>query len=245
VYLYDAAGDGLTCVSCSPSGEAPPRTTQTREGQAAAFLPVSEDETHLPRWISEDGSRVFFDSVVPLVSQDADNAIDVYEWERDGAGSCAESPGCIYLLSGATNSTNSLLIDASANGDDVFLATRAQLVAADRNENFDLYDVRVDGSSPTVATACSGSGCQGVPPTAPIFATPASFTFDGAGNLPAHSAAKPAVRALTRAQKLAKALKACHAKASRRKRAACEAQARKRYRPAGKAKRPSTKKGRD
>jgi hypothetical protein len=51
-------------------------------------------------------------------------------------------------------------------------------------------------------------------------------TFDGLGNFPAPPGSKPHVE--TRAQKLAKALRACK-KRPKRKRAACEKQARKKY----------------
>ena len=43
---------------------------------------------------------------------------------------------------------------------------------------------RVDGGFASVSSACTGSGCQGVPPAAPLFATPASVTFAGTGNFP-------------------------------------------------------------
>jgi hypothetical protein len=52
----------------------------------------------------------------------------------------------------------------------------------------------------------------------------------------------PMVKALTRAQKLAAALKACRKKAKGRKRAACEARARKRYGPVKKAKKGAVRK---
>ncbi len=105
VYVYEAEGGGLFCVSCSRSGEAPPLTG---EDGAAAFLPVSWMKTEQPQVISDDGSRVFFDSWEPLVSQDTNGKLDVYEWERDGAGGCRESDGCVYLLSGGTSSERAI-----------------------------------------------------------------------------------------------------------------------------------------
>ena len=36
---------------------------------------------------------------------------------------------------------------------------------------------------PARRSGCSGTGCQGVPPAPPIFATPASATFTGVRNL--------------------------------------------------------------
>ena len=102
-----------------------------------------------------------------------------------------------------------LLIDTSASGDE-FIATGAQLVPEDQNDNFNLFDVRVGGVQPLASSACSDGGCQGSPPTPPIFATPPSATFNGVGNFAPSSSvvvAKPKAKPLTRAQKLAKALK--------------------------------------
>ena len=133
VYVYDAGTNKLSCASCNPSGEAPLGNTYFEQA-FAAYLPVSYSNTYLPRWISEDGSRVFFDSTEALVPQDTNGKLDVYEWEQDGAGSCGHSGGCIYLLSSGTSSDNSYLTDASANANDVFIITRAQLVRRTRTK---------------------------------------------------------------------------------------------------------------
>ncbi len=230
VFLYQAEQSRLTCVSCSPSGEAPVANELDGGESLGAFIPISRDRTHQPRVISEDGSHVFFDSAQALVSNATNGQIDVYEWERDGTGSCQQSAGCVYLLSSGTNPHDSFLVDASASGDDVFIITEAQLVAQDQNDDEDLYDVRV-GAQPLASSACTGSGCQGVPAVPPIFATPASVTFAGVGNF-APSISKPAVRVkpLTRAQKRARALRACNAKHSKKQRSTCEKKARRTYR---------------
>jgi len=128
---------------------------------------------------------VFFDSQEALVPQDTNGHLDAYEWERPGVGSCTSSKGCIYLLSGGTSTDESYFADASANGDDAFIVTRAKLLPADTFENNDVYDVRVDGFTPIAAPACTGTGCQGLPGAAPIFATPSSVTFEGVGNFAA------------------------------------------------------------
>jgi hypothetical protein len=239
IFLYEAGTGDVRCVSCDPSGEAPvPTEFDSYVGGLGAYIPIRRERgpNYQPQVISEDGSRVFFDSGEPLVPQDTNGWLDVYEWERDGTGSCRQSQGCIYLLSGGTDSESSYLLDASANGDDVFIVSRAQLLPQDRGEDELVYDARVDGVQPPAESACSGTGCQGVPPASPMFATPSSVTFSGAGNF-APPASKPAVtpksKRLTRVQKLAKALKLC-TKESKRKRAACEKQARKRYAPAKK-----------
>ncbi len=191
VFLYEALSGKLSCVSCDPTGEAPVNTNASTEGtnSVGAVLPASLQSTYQPRWISEDGSRVFFESAQPLAPQATNGWLDVYEWERDGTGSCQQTQGCIFLLSSGSDPENSYLLDASANGDDVFIITRAQLVAQDRNDLDDVYDVRVDGVRPVVPAECAGTGCQGVPPAPPVFATPASVTFEGIGNFAAPSSA--------------------------------------------------------
>jgi hypothetical protein len=173
VYRYDAQTRSLTCVSCNPSGEA---------AHGNSFVPIGWGDTFVPPWMSEDGARVFFDSPEALVASDSDGRTDVYEWESVGTGSCREGPGCLYLISSGTSTADSLLAAVSPTGDDVFFATRAQLVAQDENQNFNLFDARVGAITPPVLPICSGTGCQGVPPAPPIFATPASATFAGVGD---------------------------------------------------------------
>jgi hypothetical protein len=168
------------------------------------FLPVDENNSvYQARWISADGSRVFFDSTQALVAQDVNGVQDVYEWEREGSGSCRENPGCVYLLSGGTSSSWSSLLDAGVSGDDVFVITRARLLTEDENENFNVFDARVGGAPPPVSAACSGTGCQGVPSAPPVFATPSSATFNGAGNFsaPTHHIVKAKTKTKTRAKK--------------------------------------------
>lgn len=126
VYVYDVEGGQIFCASCNPSGE-PPLGAAADSG----YLPASGTATYLPRWMSDDGSRVFFESLDPLVTDDTNGVGDAYEWERDGAGSCDRSDGCIYLLSGGTSTENSYFVDASANGSDAFFVTRAQLTPED------------------------------------------------------------------------------------------------------------------
>jgi hypothetical protein len=240
VYVYDAGSGRLFCASCSQSGEP----------GSSAFLPISWSNTHIPRWISEDGSRVFFDSSSPLVAQDTNGQQDVYEWEREGSDSCTESTaadgGCIYLLSGGSGSSSSLL-DASANGSDVFIVSRAELTGQDTNGTDDLFDARVGGVPPAAPAGCSGAACPSVPGAAPGFAVPPSVAYSGPGNTAPSPATggvvKPKARVLTRAQKLTAALRACP-KQHQRARASCEAKARKKYRPesrARKADRPAMK----
>jgi hypothetical protein len=225
IYLYDV-GSGVMCVSCSRTG-AP--TLGGERNTINVELPESLNQTYASRDLSSNGNRVFFDTAEALVPQDKNGLTDVYEWERDGSGSCAHENGCLYLLSGGTSGDFSAFLDASESGDDVFLATRAELVPQDQGEEFEIYDARVGAPQPPTPQACTGTGCQGVPPAPPVFATPSSVTFTGAGNFAPPPPSKPLTAAQRRAQKLAKALKACAKDRAKKKRARCQKSARQKY----------------
>jgi hypothetical protein len=237
IFTYEASSQKLSCASCNPTG-APPTAATTQVGlpvypggNGGAFLPTpthGASGTYQIRTISDDGSRVFFDTAEPLAPQDTNNVQDVYEWERAGGGTCEDAKGCVYLLSGTVSGEEAYLVDASASGNDVFFTTRGKLVPQDRNEQVDLYDARVDGGFPETSVSCTGTGCQGVPPAPPSFATPSTVTFSGTGNFPAQLV-KAKTAAQVRAEKLAKALKACRAIHAKHRRALCQARARKRY----------------
>jgi hypothetical protein len=215
VYVYDAPSATWTCVSCLHGATTP------AAGTFKGFLAVAGFEPrHVQRNISDDGRRVFFQTATPLVPQDTNGQADVYEWED----------GVVRLLSSGRSSEGANLLGASASGDDVFIATRERLVAADQDNNIDAYDVRVGGGFPAAVvsrvSSCEGDLCQGpiaAPPGAP---TPASESLNGSGNVSA-PVVKPAVKP-TRAQGLARALKACRKRHGRRRRK-CESEARKRY----------------
>ena len=198
VYLFQAGVNRLFCVSCSSSGEA----------GSGAFLPVSWNDVHLPEWLADGGNRVFFDSEAPLVAQDTNGRQDVYEWEREGTGSCVVGSGvnggCVSLLSGGTSEADSWFIGASESGDDVFIATRANLTPEANNDAFKLFDARVGGVQPVTAPACTGTGCQGPPEPAPTFATPSSATFEGPGNFPPSPSNKTVVASTKKSVKCKK-----------------------------------------
>lgn len=242
VFVYDAgsgAGPGsLSCASCNPSGEAPvtptaafTSSTNSLKEALGSFLPTSVSGVdYQPRVVSDDGSRVFFDSIEPLAPDDSNGYVDVYEWEAPGEGSCtpqtasAVTGGCTYLLSGGQDDENSYLIDASASGDDVFFASRAKLLTSVNGEFDEVFDARVGGVQPPEAARCSGTACQGVPPAPPIFATPASITFSGVGNFPSPVETTKTTKKKT-TSKCAKGEKRSHGRCVKVKRSAKKAKA--------------------
>lgn len=147
----------------------------------------------------------------PLVASDTNGLQDVYEWRSDGSDGCAQAAGCDSLLSTAEQSSNAYLIDTAVDGRDVFFTTASALTRSGEGERLKVYDARVDGGFLEPSTACSGTGCQGAPPSLPIFATPASATFNGVGNFePAPQGkpkSKPKAKPKTKPKKAARCIK--------------------------------------
>jgi hypothetical protein len=221
IYLYDARAaedheQAIVCVSCSPTGAAVPK----------AILPSSPrtliNGANRQRSVLSDG-RVFFTTTASLVPQDVNHQGDVYEWEN----------GAPHLISGGTSETSlAVFTDASTNGSDVFFTTGQSLVAQDQDEITDLYDAREGGGQPPPSQpACpTSTQCAVAAATPPTLATPVNTAPSAPEGAPSHITIKsPTKTPLTRQQRLTKALKACHAKRSRKLRAGCEKSARERY----------------
>jgi hypothetical protein len=146
------------------------------------------------------------------------------------------SGGCVNLISSGTSSAGSAFYDASENGNDVFFITTAKLVGEDYDKGYDVYDAhvctgtvpcRVVPVSPPPCT--SGDSCKAAPSPQPeIFGPAPSATFNGIGNVIPSPPVHVSARSLTRAQKLAQALRVCRKKRGRAL-GVCERQARRRY----------------
>jgi hypothetical protein len=232
IYRYEADAGSLDCVSCPPQGSRPVGDARmsynNADGKSGAGGAGSTIET---RGMSEDGSRIFFDTPNALAPQDVNGVRDVYEWEK----------GTDYLISSGTGDKESAYLDSDATGENVFFATSQGLVPGDTDEAYDIYDARIPrpgDNAPPTAIPCKGSICQGPPSTPQLLSTPASETFDGPGDLaptkPAGSPTKSTTskqkrKSTTSKQKLQKALSACKRVHNSHKRGECNRRARKRY----------------
>ncbi len=145
----------------------------------------------LTRNLSADGQRAFFDSADRLLASDRNHVNDVYEWEAEGKGSCAEEAvagGCLYLISGgAEGAEPSWFGDADPAGENVFFFTSQSLVAQDRDALVDVYDARVGGGiaaqEATPSVPCEGeAGCHSAAPAPPGSPSPGTSSFTGPGN---------------------------------------------------------------
>jgi len=186
IYRYDAAAGDLRCISCNPTG-ARPVTEGVGVDVQAARIQGWEFSDHAPRVISDDGSRVFFESFEALVPRDTNGSWDVYQWEEPGKGTCSvddstfgtEAGGCVDLISSGESPAKSTFLDADPSGDNVFFSTQSSLVGQDYGLN-DVYVARVGGGfpEPQPNPICEGDACQG-PSAAPAPLTPSSSTYRG------------------------------------------------------------------
>jgi hypothetical protein len=239
IYRYDTNDRSLLCVSCNPNGE--PATQNARFEALENQGPINPISSHvIVRNLSDDGLKVFFETEESLVPRDQDENNDIYEWSAGTEGGGAsltlitsgQTP--IYRAEFGGTVPDNRLSAVTPSGDDVFFRTTDSLTpAAGLTGAPEIYDASVGGgfAERLVTKACAGDECQ---PTgeAPQIGAPATETLEGPGNL-TPPASKPPVKAkpkpLTRAQKLAAALKRCKKDKAKKKRAACQKSAHRRY----------------
>ncbi len=184
VYLYDVSTGDVSCVSCNPQA---PSSTAGAQLFSYKDGTVQEVSTHLPRNLSPDGSRAFFESSEALVTGDTNGTVDVYEWQRNGTGSCedeSQNGGCLSLISSGQSANPSRFMDASVSGNDAFFTTAQRLDPyRDLDDAYDAYDARVGGGfpPPPALPPCEGDACLSAV-VVPDDPTPASSSFSGAGN---------------------------------------------------------------
>ncbi len=198
------------------------------------------------RYLSDNG-RLYFNSPDSLVSQAGNGKENVYEYEPAGLGSCESTTGgCVALLSSGSSSRESAFIEATPDGSNVFFVTASQLLAQDTDTAYDIYDAReCSQASPCQSAPVSAEpgcatvdGCRAASPPVQAPVSPGgSSTFTGPGNIVVlppsakqeQKAAKSTAKKPTRAQKLTKALHACHKQHNKHKRKTCEKHARELY----------------
>jgi hypothetical protein len=222
------------------AGQAPKLITSGVSADTYRLTGFGEDSFRPPTaaGVSNDGRRVVYDDLPP-----GEGSLEtLQEWNGE--------PVPVQLSPLGATSSYYVLGTAGPELEDIFFAAHEPLVGADRNGGTqDVYDARVQGGfSPCTAgnpnPSPGSSSCS--PPTStpnPQAPSPSPYTaglglaaFGLAPLPPDTSHPASAVKPLTRAQKLAKALKACKKDKSKSKRTKCEKEARKKYAPKSKAK---------
>lgn len=175
LFLYDAGAKELSCISCDPEGGKPLAHTQLTERQE--FKRFTPGPRYAPRAVLDTG-QVFFDTKNPLVPGDVNGAQDVYEFHA----------GKLSLISSGHAEGNSIFIDASTDGRDVFFATPESLVRSDDDGGLpSIYDARADGGfvePPLPPAPCVGEECRPPGGALPLPAgVPSTAGFTGPGNI--------------------------------------------------------------
>jgi hypothetical protein len=163
VYRYDAETGALERVSIGEEGH-------DANGNGSSFAAgiagretgetVRQEYQMENRAISEDGSRIIFESSEPLSPLAINGLTNVYEWDKQPGW----SEGRVSLVS--SGSASDPVEDAviTPEGNDIFFVTSQSLVAADTDSLDDVYDARLDGgfaAQPTPSQQCSSDACQG------------------------------------------------------------------------------------
>ncbi len=207
VFLYDAGANGgtgeLACASCRRDGTRP-EGASTIPGAIANGTGPLGTQAYKPRVLTAAGNRLFFDSRDALVTQDTNNDDDVYEWEAQGTGSCAQAGGCLGLISSGRSEDGASFVDASASGRDAFFLTDGSLVDGDPGA-VDLYDAREGGGFPVPPKPipCEGDACQPLP-SPPEDPTPGTLILTE-GNPPVRFPPKSCPKGKRRVQRAGKA----------------------------------------
>jgi hypothetical protein len=235
VYRYDAATETLERVSLGEGGHDSNGNNSAFDASIPTSAPGGQflysQQNMDSRIISEDGSRVVFTSAEPLSEVASNGLSNAYEWHD----------GIVSIVSTGSATAPVEYVVISSSGRDLFFITNQGLVPQDTDGQTDIYDARIGGGFPVPPAEpqpCKGDACQGpLSAPAPALVPGGTATQTAGENLPPPAKASP--KKLTRAQRLARALKAC-AKKPKRKRAACRGSAQKKYAKAAK----SVKRGR-
>jgi hypothetical protein len=221
------------------AGQLPTLITSGGSADVYSFDSIAREEAiggplYVSGGVSNDGRRVVYNARSPEGGgQLTPGVID--EWDA-GRTTQLSPPG----------SPSEYSVEAVAGDElqDVFFIAHDALVPWDLNAGqADFYDARADGGFPFCTSGnpgpppgverCGTTTSNANPTVPPIPGYPTSLTSPSfqLASLPADTsqpAGTPKPKSLTRAQKLAKALRTCRGK-PRKKQAACKAQARKKY----------------
>jgi hypothetical protein len=194
------------------------------DGQPAPDY-ADNGEVSYGRVVSDDGSRVFFSTRNALTPDAREGVRSIYEYEQ----------GRVSLVSpGGPAASDAYYQDSTADGNDVFFTIRQALNQGDDDGGAtDVYDSRIDGGFASATAEPSGCLQSNTCPATPLAlpAAPVSSLFELPGNAPPGPAPATTAPPLTRAQKLARALRACAKRHNRARRRACQRAARRRYGP--------------
>jgi hypothetical protein len=197
IYRYDDASESLACVSCNPLAE--PATADARLQDL-----IRVNNPMIVRNVTDDGSRVFFETPEALVERDSTGANDIYQWtEGEGGG------GTLSLISSGQSEEHppsveaafapgpNTLLSVTPDGEDViFISQDALAPGAPGSGATAIYDARVNGGipPPPQPVICLEEGCKPGSSPIPSFLAPASQSLQGGGNVKPRKSKRPCKR---------------------------------------------------
>jgi hypothetical protein len=173
VYRYDAETGGLVRVSVGEGGydangngndsteSDADATIRSREQIYSELVYVQHEMSTLS--ISEDGSRIVFETAEPLSPAAVNGLENVYEWHQ-GPG---QREGRVSLVSSGSGGVPVEEAVISPSGRDIFFTTSQSLAPQDTDGQKDIYDARLEEPGeafpPSAAERepCEGDACQG------------------------------------------------------------------------------------
>jgi hypothetical protein len=186
IYRYVDSTGGLSCVSCNPHAQPPTEDARLQELHLVGAPFVIHN-------VTDDGSRVFFETPEALLERDSDGINDIYEWQE------GEGPGSLGLITSGQSleypppkdspfdPLPNLLLSATPDGVDVFFTAKEALVpGAGEAGTQAIYDARSDGGFPlpSTPTVCLEEECRlPASSSSPSSNPPESEASFGSGNV--------------------------------------------------------------
>jgi hypothetical protein len=188
LYRYAVESESLICVSCNPAGT--PATADARLQDIPPTYSVTTRATVIHN-LTEDGSRVFFETTEALDESDEDEINDIYEWQLPGAG----GEPTLGLISSGTSThypeieglqDPNVLMGITPDGSNVFFrSTDALVPGAGVGGAQAIYDARVGGGFPQMlaSTPCAGEVCRPNSAPPPPLGSASSAGTHSSGNV--------------------------------------------------------------
>lgn len=196
IYRYDHGDGSLVCISCNPLAE--PATTDAR----LQYGPQTSGKTVIHN-LSEDGSRVFFETRESLVSGDSGPTEGPYKWHHNDIYQWHQAEGGAAEIDLITSGNSvdhgadgpdhyqpkpNVLLSVTPDGENVvFLSLDALVPGAGLGGVSAIYNARVNGGfpAPQPPPPCLEEACRpgsGISPP-PLFSFAPSEATAGAGNV--------------------------------------------------------------
>jgi hypothetical protein len=183
LYRYDAQTDDLQRIwSNEPAHNGAARTGEAflEKGFGSNADGARWRNSTLVRQISEDGSKIGFETEEPLSPDDTNGESDAYLWQVE--------TDRITLLSDGKSLGPSRFQMMTPSGESIYFSTASPLVDTHTSGAVAAYVARKGGGFPDISrppvVPCEGDACQGPEAAAPdVFASPPSATLLGGDNL--------------------------------------------------------------